>query len=142
MSTLLTHNIGSPLEALYLSSAVIKLSDYFKHTNLYTGPSNGAVIPFVPAKSITITIEDAVITSSFLYGMLRTWFWCVAIQFNIREPKVLEDYVMNNITLIQHNKNGVAFSPLPELLRAVRRFWDTESHNLNSVYTVRNLAYD
>ena len=140
MSNLLTHSIGSPLEPLHLNSAVIKLSDYVKNTNLYTGPSKGQAIPFAPAKSITIVIDDAVITSSFLYGMLRTWFWCVAIQFNLKDSKVLEDYVINNITLVQHNKNGVAFNPLPELLRAVRRFWDTESQNLNSVYTVRNLA--
>lgn len=121
MSTLLTNSIGSPLEPLHLNSVIIKLSDYITHTNLYAGPSKGQAIPFAPAKSITIVIEDAVITSSFLYGMLRTWFWCVAIQFNIRESKVLEDYVMNNVTLIQHNNNGVSFNPTPELLRAVRR---------------------
>lgn len=141
MSTLLTHSIGSPLEALYYEHKTITLSDYFPDAQVLAGPSNGAKVPFFPCKNLRINVGTAVVTSSFLYGMLRNWLWCVAIQHNIKDVNIMTEYVADHIVIVSEvYDNGIGASAVPELLRAVRRFWDTESHNFNSVYTVRNLA--
>lgn len=141
MSTLLTNSIGSPLEALYYEAKTITLSDYFPDAQLLTDYSNGAKVPFFPCKNLCINIGSTVVTASFLYGMLRNWLWCVAIQHNIKDVNIMTEYVSDHIVIVSEvYDNGIGASAVPELLRAVRRFWDTDSHNLTSIYTVRNLA--